>query len=200
MSFLCRLATVATIAALAAAPLACSQAAAPGDARPVAAHKSDPLPVELNVPYHAQDTEQWCWVAVAQMVLAQRTSHVPRQCELVESFDRREPGSCCANVRNCMRCAVDLPEVQRLLHHNGLESERLMAPVTPERLREELSNGSPIIVQIGLERSRHAVVVSGLRYVDGIAVLTVNDPATERHDMTYEELNETWIDLVVVER
>lgn len=173
-------------------------------AAPCAAQSSPPAPVDINVPMVAQDTPEWCWLAVASMILAMHQDHPPRQCEMAEQIDHLQSGSCCSDIGRCSRCAIDLHEVEQVLDRYGIGARYTMA-ILPNALYSHLQAGHPVIAQIRRMGGTHAVVIRGMRYErdhsrpDGWRpVVIYNDPTWGRNEMPYDDFALGWMDSIIV--
>jgi hypothetical protein len=156
--------------------LAAPPAAAPAGAQ---AHGLPP-PVDLGIRNIRQETDVWCWAAVAQQVIVKRKGRSPPQCALVAMVHGRFPSYCCPHYE---RCAVpgSLAQIQTLIRNFGQRSSSLGPPTDAMTLYRTLRQGHPIILAIrNSPYSGHVVVLTGMTWVDGAAgpeaILHVNDP------------------------
>jgi hypothetical protein len=167
------------------------------------AQSGSPPPVNVDVPLVAQDTPQWCWLAVAEMVMRTRSGFSPSQCEMLEERDGEAEGNCCDDLRQCARAGTSLREVAAVLEQAGGIHTRYTMAILPAALYGLLSGGLPVVAQISeTSGMTHAVVIRGMRY-DGLgrAVLTVNDPGRPAPtEILYDDLAVGWLDSLVVER
>ena len=139
-----------------------------------------PPPVDLGIRNIMQETDVWCWAAVAQQVIAKRKGKSPPQCALVAMVHGRFPSFCCPHYE---RCAVpgSLRQIQTLIRNFGQRTTTLSPPTDAMSLYRTLRRGRPIILAIRNSRfTGHVVVLTGMTWVSGAggpeAVLHVNDP------------------------
>ena len=142
--------------------------------------QSLPPSVDLGIRNIMQDTDVWCWAAVAQQVIVKRKGRSPPQCALVAMVHGRFPSYCCPNYE---RCAVpgDLRQIQTLIRNFGQRTSSLSAPTNAMSLYRTLRAGRPIILAIrNSPRTGHVVVLTGMTWTDGPngpeATLHINDP------------------------
>jgi len=139
-----------------------------------------PPPVDLGIRNIRQETDVWCWAAVAQQVITKRKGQSPPQCALVAMVHGRYPSHCCPHYE---RCAVpgSLGQIQTLIRNFGQRSSTLGPPTDAMTLYRTLRAGHPIILAIrDSPYSGHVVVLTGMTWTNGAAgpeaVLHVNDP------------------------
>jgi len=139
-----------------------------------------PPPVDLGIRNIPQETDVWCWAAVAQQVIVKRKGRSPPQCALVAMVHGRYPSYCCPNYD---RCTVpgSLGQIQKLIRNFGQRSSSLSPPTDAMSLYRNLRAGHPIILAVrNSPYSGHVVVLTGMTWVQGArgpeAVLHVNDP------------------------
>jgi hypothetical protein len=149
-------------------------------APPAAAQlRSLPPPVDLGIRNIMQDTDVWCWAAVAQQVIVKRKGRSPPQCALVAMVHGRYPSFCCPHYE---RCAVpgSLRQIQILIRNFGQRTTTLAPPTDAMSLYRTLRQGHPIILAIRGSTTGHVVVLTGMTWVQGQygpeALLHVNDP------------------------
>lgn len=139
--------------------------------------------INLPVPNIQQDTEVWCWAAVAEeIVLGVRgRKDTPRQCHMVAIAKNASPAVCCANFNAC-KITGGLEDIQRLILHFGGRPSSIQPPANPYVLFQTLQSGRPIILQInpsGMGMS-HVVVLRGMDISNAPwgprATLFINDP------------------------
>lgn len=164
-----------------------------------------PPPADVPVPQAIQDTPEWCWLAVVEMVMHTRMARPPNQCALAEDWMGLPAGSCCADLAVCSRFAIDLHEVEAVLEHNGMRS-RYSMPILPNALYSHLRDGRPVIAQVRRGNGSHAVVVRGMRFERDHAraagwqpIVIVNDPMYGLEEYEYEEFTHGWMDALIVE-
>lgn len=139
-----------------------------------------PPPVDLGIRNVMQETDVWCWAAVAQQVIIKRKGQSPPQCALVAMVHGRYPSHCCPYYE---RCAVpgSLRQIQTLIRNFGQRTSSLGPPTDAMSLYRTLRAGHPVILAIrNSPYSGHVVVLTGMTWISGPggpeAVLHVNDP------------------------
>jgi hypothetical protein len=150
-------------------------------AAPAAAQaRALPPPVDLGIRNIMQDTDVWCWAAVAQQVIVKRKGRSPPQCALVAMVHGRYPSFCCPHYERCA-VAGSLRQIQILIRNFGQRTTTLSPPTDAMSLYRTLRSGHPIILAIRNSRfTGHVVVLTGMTWIDGAngpeALLHVNDP------------------------
>lgn len=148
---------------------------------PAAARAQILPPVDLGIRNIPQETDVWCWAAVAQQVIVKRKGTSPPQCALVAMVHGRYPSFCCPHYERCA-VAGSLGQIQKLIRNFGQRSSALGPPTDAMSLYRNLRAGRPIILAIrNSPYSGHVVVLTGMSWVNGAngrpeAVLHVNDP------------------------
>ena len=137
-------------------------------------------PVDLGIANIRQETDVWCWAAVAQQVIVKRKGRSPPQCALVAMVHGRYPSFCCPHYD---RCSVpgSLKQIQTLIRNFGQRSTALSPPTDAMSLYRNLRAGHPIILAVrNSPYSGHVIVLTGMTWIQGArgpeAVLHVNDP------------------------
>jgi hypothetical protein len=156
--------------ALVAVVLACSV--------PVEAAEDQGPTVNIDIQNRLQETQVWCWVAVAQQIIAYSAGRSPSQCALVASADLVPPAMCCSGYNPSCVHTGSMEQLRFLLLAYGSNtSQIIMAPRDPRVLYQHLDNDHPIVLQIrsGVA-STHVVVLRGMRLTSNDAILYVNDP------------------------
>ncbi len=150
-------------------------------AAPAAAQmRALPPPVDLGIRNIMQDTDVWCWAAVAQQVIVKRKGKSPPQCALVAMVHGRFPSFCCPHYERCA-VAGSLRQIQTLIRNFGQRTTTLSPPTDAMSLYRTLRAGHPIILAIrNSQFTGHVVVLTGMTWVAGAngpeALLHVNDP------------------------
>jgi hypothetical protein len=172
-------------------------------AAPAAAKTPIPPPVDLGIRNIRQDTEVWCWAAVAQQVIIKRKGESPPQCALVAMVHGHYPRFCCPHYE---RCAVSgtLAQIQTLIRNFGQRSSMISPPTDAMSLYRTLRAGRPIILALRNSGAiGHVVVLTGMTWVNGPkgpeALLHVNDPlALVPERMNWRDLLPRWQAAIVV--
>jgi hypothetical protein len=172
-------------------------------ARPAAAQAYVPPPVDLGIPNVAQETQVWCWAAVAEQVIRRQRGHSPPQCALVAMVHGQFPSYCCPHYERCA-VAGSLAQIQQLIRNFGHRYSAIQGPGDPMNLYRHLQAGRPIILAIrNAAFSGHVVVLTGMTWVvteRGLeAVLHINDPIHSFPPrMYFRDLAPRWAAAIVV--
>ena len=174
-----------------------------GTAAPAAAQLHSLPPVDLGIRNIMQDTDVWCWAAVAQQVIVKRKGRSPPQCALVAMVHGRYPSYCCPHYERC-QVAGSLRQIQVLIRNFGQRTTTLSAPTDAMSLYRTLRAGHPIILAIRHSPyNGHVVVLTGMTWTEGAggreAILHVNDPLRVLPNrMTFRALVPRWQAAIVV--
>lgn len=164
-----------------------------------------PLPIDIPIMNIPQETQVWCWAAVAQQIIhaTRGPAQTPQQCALVAIANGAHPAFCCGGNPQCVRTG-SLQQIQFLIAQFGGRYSAIAPPANPMALYQTLSGGRPIILHIrsGLSAS-HVVVLRGMSFMQtpfGIEpVLHVNDPMSYyTQPVPFSRLVGVWIDAIVV--
>lgn len=116
----------------------------------------------LNLRFHAQHTDVWCWGAVSSSVTDYFRSVMGEDCQFLSAWWQYNgtPVNCCLNEQACHRPGLSMAEIQSALRAvGGVRSRWSHSPISESVLRQEIANGRPVI--IGLTGfSGHVAVVS----------------------------------------
>lgn len=112
----------------------------------------------INVPFEAQNTQVWCWVAAARMVALYYNVNVPSQCEMLQA---QYGAPCCGNPAQCMRPG-HITEIQTLIASFGLRYSALGGAPDGWTLLALFKQGQPVVLYVN---DSHFVVASGIRVV-----------------------------------
>lgn len=141
-----------------------------------------PPPVDLGIQNLTQDTQVWCWAAVAQQIIfrLRGPADTPAQCALVAMASGVPPFHCCSAYVNCFRTG-HLHEIQNLIFHFGGATSSIAPPTDPFTLYGALASGRAVIMAVQSSPfSGHVVVIRGMAWVQtpfGVQpVLYINDP------------------------
>ncbi|MFH1047790.1 MAG: papain-like cysteine protease family protein [Patescibacteria group bacterium] len=157
-------------------------------------------PVNIPVSLIRQDNDEWCWLAVAQMILQYRQGFSAAQCELIERWDMFPSGECCADLSLCRRFGGDLGELAALLRSHGVLT-RYGLPILPSALYSLIMSDLPVIARLRTGEITHAVIIRGMRYEGRTAYVIINDPVRRRsYEMAYQDFAAGWLDSLVVLR
>jgi Papain-like cysteine protease AvrRpt2 len=154
-------------------------------------------PIHHPVPFHAQRTMVWCWVAAAKMVaeyVGRRP--VPSQCEMLQL---QYGAPCCANPALCSRPG-HISEIQGLIATFGGRYSRVSPPADGFALYHALRRG-PLVLHTS-QGAGHFVVATGMRVsrtpYGPLGVVSINDPLYGRYEIDFPRLRQAWTAAVVV--
>lgn len=162
-----------------------------------------PPPVDLGIRNIMQETDVWCWAAVAQQVIVKRKGRSPPQCALVAMVHGRYPSYCCPHYERCA-VAGSLRQIQTLIRNFGQRTTTLSPPTDAMSLYRTLRAGHPIILAVRHSPyTGHVVVLTGMTWTNGAggpeAVLHVNDPLRViPNRLTFRALVPRWQAAIVV--
>jgi hypothetical protein len=165
-----------------------------------------PAPVDIPIQNLTQETEVWCWAAVAQQIIlaSQGPQATPPQCALVAMANGAPPEACCSGYNaQCVRTG-SLQQIQQLIQQFGGRPTALAPPTDPMTLYGALAQGRPVILALQSgQGSGHVVVVRGMSFVptaNGVEpVLHVNDPmAYYTQPVAFRDVVAMWSDAIVV--
>ena len=169
-------------------------------------HAQIPLPVDIPVQNIPQETQVWCWAAVAQQIImfSQGPKRTPPQCALVAIANNASPQACCSGYNPmCVRTG-SIPQIQGLIAHFGGRYSGIAPPADPMTLYRTLASGKLIILQVrtGMQ-SAHVVVLRGMSFMTtpyGVEpVLHINDPmAYFTQPVPFSNLVRIWMSAIVV--
>lgn len=167
-----------------------------------------PPPVDLGVRNIPQQTQVWCWVAVAEQIIhwlnRSNPGGPPHQCELVAVANGAHPGICCGQPNPACFTTGHLWQIQGLITRYGGAVASIAPPADPMTLYNTLRSGRPIILSIQTNiNGGHVVVLRGMRWVPTpmgvMPVLLVNDPMNIfSNEVGYHQLIGVWSAAIVV--
>lgn len=171
---------------------------------------SQTIPPSVNLPISniPQQTQVWCWAAVAQQIIQASlgSDQTPPQCALVAMAYGANPNVCCAGMGNpaCVRTG-SLEQIQYLIAQFGRRFSSLAPPTDPMTLYNTLASGRPVIlaVRTGIISS-HVIVLTGMSFPpDGFGgvtpVLHINDPLAHfTQPLAFQSLIPIWMSAIVV--
>lgn len=170
------------------------------------AHAQVPPPVDIPIPNLMQETQVWCWAAVAQQIIhfVRGPAQTPARCALVAMANGAHPQFCC-NQRNpaCVRTG-SIQQISALIGQFGGRFAAYAPPADPMTVYQTLASGRAIILHIrsGMSTS-HVVVLRGMSFIftpQGIQpVLHINDPlAYYTQPVLFAQLAPLWIEALVI--
>ena len=142
-----------------------------------------PAPVDLPIRNIPQETNVWCWAAVAQQIIHARLGpqRTPPQCALVAIANGASPQACCSGPNpQCVRTG-SLDQIRMLIHHFGLSFSSYAPPTDPMTLYNTLRSGRAVILQVQTGfMAYHVVVLRGMFFQmtpnGPMPMLMINDP------------------------
>lgn len=164
---------VLTMAVAAAAGVVTPAAEASAQFSPL--HQAAPTPVELFVPHYPQRMSNWCWVAVAQQIIAYSTGSAPSQCVLAGIASEVHPAQSCEQPGRFNRQG-HISEIASLIGQFAMRPSHLAPPAHPIALYETLRARRPVILYLHNTIGGHFVVVRGMELVGNQWMVMVNDP------------------------
>jgi hypothetical protein len=166
-----------------------------------------PPPVNIPIMNLPQETEVWCWAAVAQQLVLRKVGPgaTPPQCGLVAIANGAHPAYCCSGYNPACVKTGSFPQIQALIAHFGGSFAAIVPPASPSALYNTLAAGQPVLFQIKTgPASSHVIVVRGMRFdqaADGtvIPILLVNDPMSKiPTEVPFHYLAPKWMSAMVV--
>lgn len=138
-------------------------------------------PIDLGIPNIRQQTQVWCWVAVAEQIIRWKNGGgSPSQAELVSIANGWPPQACpMANnpmmLQACIRTG-GLHEIAGLIGAFSMSAAGFAPPAAWPLLYQTLAQRRPIILSVqATPYSGHVVVLRGI--VPGPdPILLINDP------------------------
>lgn len=170
---------------------------------PVNAQIGLPAPVDLGIPNILQETDLWCWAAVAQQIITWRTGTSPPQCALVARAFGADIRFCCTNRAAC-RTVGYLPQIQQLIAEFGGLFSAIAPPTDPLTLYRTLLSRRPVILALhATPLVGHVVVLRGMSFMQTtygvVGILLVNDPMSFFvQPVVFQNLLPYWSAAVVV--
>lgn len=173
---------------------------------PVIAGAQTPAPVNIPIANIPQQTQVWCWAAVAQQIIqaARGPANTPPQCALVAMANGAPPGVCCGMGNPQCFVTGSLPQIQMLIARFGGHFSTVAPPTDPMTLYRTLKAGHPIILAVSTGMySAHVVVLRGMNFLRtpiGVEpVLIVNDPMSYfTQPVPFSRLIGIWRSAIVV--
>lgn len=141
-------------------------------------------PVELSVPHYVQETDVWCWAAVARMVIAyfRGEEGTPPQSRLVELILDLPEGHCARSPMpvECAQASYSF-FVNMLMRVGGARHVRELASMDALGVYSALAMRNVIVAEMRIaEDMTHVVVMRGVWVRDRQAFtidVLVNDPS-----------------------
>lgn len=165
-----------------------------------------PRPVDIPIPNIMQETQVWCWVAVAQQMVhfIKGPAQTPPQCGMVALANGAHPDVCCRQRHPACVRTGSLQQISALIGQFGGRFAGFAPPADPMTLYNTLASGRAIILHIRSSMSSsHVVVLRGMSFIQtpmGVQpVLHINDPLAQfTQPVLYSQLVPIWIEALVV--
>jgi hypothetical protein len=168
--------------------------------------QGSPTPVDVPIQNIHQETEVWCWAAVAQQIImaSRGQSGTPSQCALVAMANRSHPDVCCRGYNRACVVTGSLTQIQWLIGRFGGRPTNYAMPADSMTLYRTLLTGRAVILQLRTsDVSSHVVVLRGMSFVPTASgwepVLHINDPmARYTQPVLFSRILPVWKDAIVV--
>ncbi|MEQ8860919.1 MAG: papain-like cysteine protease family protein [Pseudomonadales bacterium] len=141
-----------------------------------------PPPVDLPIENIPQETQVWCWAAVAQQIIkaTKGIQGTPPQCALVGMANGQHPQACCQNPGACVTTG-SLQQIQGLVQQFGGRGSQVAQPTDPMTVYSALAGGHAVVMAVrSSPYAGHVVVLRGMAWQPTPAglqpVLFINDP------------------------
>ena len=165
-----------------------------------------PTAVNIRIANIPQQTDVWCWAAVAQQIIAysRGLQQTPAQCALVAIANNVIPGYCCMAPTPCL-VTGSLQQIQALIAYFGGRFSTVIRPTDPVTLYRILESGRPVIMATqATPFTGHVIVIRGMEWVPTsggfVPVLHVNDPIKHFTEaIPFAKLARIWQSAIVVE-
>jgi predicted double-glycine peptidase len=147
---------------------------------------------ELDVPFHRQNTQMWCWAASIAMVSEYFTGRPIEDCEVLSLYDRalQGPGTCCMGDSRCMRGSMPNEIGPILTNIFGLRVQTLSRGLSWQELVSNIDNGKPVIAWVwNSPSSAHVMVLVGYDEYGSVIVL---DPMAGRKSYPFSGFAANW--------
>ena len=143
---------------------------------------------ELNINFHRQNTQVWCWAATIAMMVEYVTGTAIEDCEVLSVYDRSlgGHGACCYGDFRCVRTGHENEMAHILSNLFGVNGRFIPYPPSFQDVRRSIDNNHPLIATLRQPMGGgHVVVVSGYSNPNSVIVL---DPMNGRHIVDYQML------------
>jgi len=165
-------------------------------------------PVDLPIPNISQQTDVWCWAAVAQQIINATIGPVrtPSQCALVAAANNMPAQLCCEQgVPACYRPG-NITEIQQLIGFFGGRYSQYAMPADALTLYRTLAAGRAIILQLrpAGQTIGHVVVLRGMSTIPTpfgfTPVLHINDPMAQyTQPVPFDQILPIWQSAIVIQ-
>lgn len=165
-----------------------------------------PRAVDLPIANIAQQTQVWCWAAVAQQIIAatRGEANTPPQCALVAIANGADSQACCAGQNpQCVRTG-SLQQIQDLISRYGGRSSAYAPPTDEVTLYNTLARGRAVIIGVQTAMGTgHVVVARGMSFAatpqGPMAMIHINDPMAHfTQPVPFGQIAQVWREAIVV--
>lgn len=176
----------------------------------ISSYAFPPPPIDIPIRNLPQQTEVWCWAAVAQQIIHYKNgpTNTPEQCAMVALSKNAPIPYCCSRFYNCA-VTGSLREIQQLLRYFGGSYISYSTPADPMTVYRTLAQNKPIIMQISTTPSgypsgmNHVIVIRGMFFQSTpsgiVPMLIVNDPLSlYTLPVPFAQLAQIWQAAIVV--
>ncbi len=143
---------------------------------------------ELNINFHRQNTNVWCWAATIAMMVEYVTGKSIEDCEVLSEYDRSLGGfgACCHGDSRCVRTGNENEIAHILGNLFGVQGRFIPYPPSFQDIKRSIDNNHPLIATLRQQMGGgHVVVVSGYRNHNQVVVL---DPMNGKYTVDYQKL------------
>lgn len=154
--------------------------------------------VQLEAPFHRQDTIVWCWVASAKMVVEALGESAPSQCEMLQ---RVYGAPCCSQPHLCAR-GGHIVEIQNLVEQFGYSLSEISTFGDGFQIFDLLrTTNAPIVAWVD---GSHFVIITGMRIVPSQmgpwGIVRIHDPIRGRFDQDWPVFSQRLGAILYVDR
>lgn len=146
----------------------------------------------LNLRYHRQHTQVWCWAASIAMVVEYIKGERIEDCEVLSLYDRQfgGPGRCCQGDTRCVRGSMP-GEIGPILGNIfGVRGQVLNRGLSWQEVVANIDNDRPIIAWVwNSPTSAHVVVIVGYR---DPGIIMIFDPLTGPKELPHNAFATNW--------
>ena len=162
-------------------------------------------PIDLRIQNILQQTEVWCWAAVAEQIIRRINppQGTPHQCAMVAIAYNVDPQICCQMPQQCM-VTGSLLQIQGLIAYFGGRFSSIAPPADPMTIYNTLASGKAIIMAVqSSPYSGHVVVIRGMKWIPTQfgpqPILYINDPLSFfTQPVPFQAIAQYWQAAIVV--
>jgi len=162
--------------------------------------------VDLPIENISQETQVWCWAAVAQQLIAasRGMEQTPQQCALVATANNAPADYCCAQQNAQCVTTGSLAQVQGLVQQFGGRTSAYAEPTDAMTLYRTLQQGHAVVIGIDAGQGMgHVVVARGMSFQrtpqGTIAMVHINDPmARFTQPVPFSQIARVWRSAIII--